>query len=79
MPCELDPKMPKATNALHGDQISAAQAGVAKSVVGRDTRAEERGASADLSSSGMEAMPRASAIITSAYPPSTVTPGITGF
>ena len=35
--------MPKTTNALHGDQISAAQAGVAKSVVGRDTRAEERG------------------------------------
>src|ERR1700730_2632457 len=33
-------------------------------------------ASADLSSSGMEAM-RASAIITSAYPPSTVTPSIT--
>jgi hypothetical protein len=35
--------MPKATNALHGDQISTAQAGVAKSVVGGDTRAEERG------------------------------------
>ena|GEM_PF-4914657 len=34
--------MPKATNALHSDQISAAQAGVAKSVVGRDIRAEER-------------------------------------
>jgi hypothetical protein len=32
----------------------------------------------ELSSSGMEAMPRASAIITSAYPPSTVTPGVTG-
>src|SRR5712692_1345922 len=29
--CELNPKMPKATNALHGDQIAAAQAGVAKS------------------------------------------------
>src|SRR4029077_6883693 len=43
MPCELDPRMPKTTNALYGDQISAAQAGVAKSVVGRDTRAEERG------------------------------------
>jgi hypothetical protein len=40
---KLDTQMPKATNALHPDQISAAQAGVAKSVVGRDTRAEERG------------------------------------
>jgi hypothetical protein len=35
--------MPKATNALHRDQITTAQAGVAKSVVGRDTRAEKRG------------------------------------
>jgi hypothetical protein len=35
--------MPKATNALHSDQISSAQAGVAKGVVGRDPRAEERG------------------------------------
>jgi hypothetical protein len=35
--------MPQAANALHGDQISTAQAGVAKSVVGGDTRAEERG------------------------------------
>ena len=43
VPRKLDTKMPKATNALHSDQISAAQAGVAKSVVGRDTRAEERG------------------------------------
>ena len=42
VPRKLDTKMPKATNALHRDQISAAQAGVAKSVVGRDTRAEER-------------------------------------
>jgi hypothetical protein len=33
----------KSTNALHGDQISTAQAGVAKSVVSRDTRAEKRG------------------------------------
>src|SRR6266850_8370683 len=41
--------------------------------------AQRRGAaSVELSSSGMEAMPRASAIITSAYPPSTVTPGVTG-
>jgi hypothetical protein len=31
----------KATNALHSDQISAAQAGVAKSVVGCDPRTEE--------------------------------------
>src|SRR5580700_7227213 len=43
MPHKLDAKMPKSTNALHGDQISAAQAGVAKSVVSRDTRAEKRG------------------------------------
>jgi hypothetical protein len=42
VPRKLDAKMPKATNALHGDQISAAQASVAKSVVGGDTRAEER-------------------------------------
>jgi hypothetical protein len=40
---KLDTKMPEATNTLHSDQISAAQAGVAKRVVGRDTRAEERG------------------------------------
>jgi hypothetical protein len=38
---ELDTKMPKAANALHSDQVSAAQAGIAKSVVGRDTRAKE--------------------------------------
>src|SRR5207247_589353 len=43
VPRKLDTKMPKATNALHGYQISAAQAGVAESVVGRDTCAEERG------------------------------------
>src|SRR5713226_2351851 len=43
VPGKLDAKVPKATNALHSDQISAAQAGVAKSVVGGDTRAEERG------------------------------------
>src|SRR5580704_1985176 len=36
-------------------------------------------ASADVSSSGTEEMPRASAIITSAYPPSVVTPDTTGF
>jgi hypothetical protein len=34
--------MPKATNALHRNQISTAQAGVAKSVVGRNARAEQR-------------------------------------
>jgi hypothetical protein len=34
--------MPKAANSLHCDQISTAQAGVAKSVVGRDPRAEKR-------------------------------------
>ena len=42
VPRELDTKMPKATNALQSDQISSAQASVAKSVVGRDTRAEQR-------------------------------------
>jgi hypothetical protein len=40
VPRKLDTKMTKATNALHGDQISAAQAGVPKSVVGSDARAE---------------------------------------
>jgi hypothetical protein len=43
VPRKLDTQMPKATNALHGDQISPVQAGVAKSVVGGNTRAEERG------------------------------------
>ncbi len=43
VPRKLDAEMPKATNALHSDQISAAQTSVAKSVVGRNTRAEERG------------------------------------
>jgi hypothetical protein len=42
MPRKLDAKMPKSTNALHGDQISAAQPGVTKSVVGGDTRAKQR-------------------------------------
>src|SRR5690349_2342278 len=42
----------------------------------RDHPGRRRGAaSADLISSGMEARPRASAITTSAYPPSTVIPG----
>jgi len=79
VPRKLDTKMAKSTNALHGDQISAAQAGIAKSVVGRDTRQRRGAASADVSSSGTEAMARASAIITSAYPPSAVTPDTTGF
>jgi hypothetical protein len=43
VPRKLDTKMPKTTNTLHSDQISTTQAGVAKSVVGRDPRAEERG------------------------------------
>jgi hypothetical protein len=42
VPRKLDAKMSKSTNALHSDQISAAQAGIAKSVVGGDARAEER-------------------------------------
>src|ERR1700686_4948622 len=43
VPRKLDTKMPKATNALYTDQISTTQAGIAKSIVGRNTRAEERG------------------------------------
>src|SRR4029077_13299194 len=43
VPRKLNTEMPKATNALHSDQISVAQAGIAKSVVGRNARAEERG------------------------------------
>jgi hypothetical protein len=43
VPRKLDTKMPKAANSLYSNQISAAQPGVAKSVVGRDPRAEERG------------------------------------
>src|SRR5580704_2680417 len=39
VPRNLDTKMPKATNALHSHQISAAQPGIAKSVVGGDARA----------------------------------------
>src|SRR4029434_9847358 len=42
VPRELDTQMPKTTDALHPDQISAAQAGIAKSVVSRNARAEER-------------------------------------
>jgi hypothetical protein len=42
VPRELDTEMPKAANALHGDQISAAQARVAKGIVGGDPRAEQR-------------------------------------
>src|SRR4029077_18848695 len=43
VPRKLDTKMPKPANPLYGDQISSAQPGVAKSIVGRDTRAEQRG------------------------------------
>jgi hypothetical protein len=39
---KLDTKMSEAANSLHGDQITAAQAGVAKSVVGRNPCAEKR-------------------------------------
>src|SRR4029077_9814548 len=42
VPRELDAKMPEATNALHSDEISGAQTGIAQSVVGRDARAEQR-------------------------------------
>jgi hypothetical protein len=41
VPRKLDAEMPKAANALHRDQVSTAQAGVAKSVVGGDTRAQQ--------------------------------------
>jgi len=64
-------------NALHRDR-SRPRNGVAKSVVGGDTRAEERGGFGGMSSSGMEAMARASAIITSAILHPTVTPVQTG-
>ncbi len=43
VPRKLDAKMPQTTNALHGHKISATQAGVAKSVISRDARAQERG------------------------------------
>src|SRR5262249_31623332 len=57
VPRKLDGKMPKATNTLHRDQISTAQAGVAKSVVGRNARAEERGGlySSELVRNGSDA------------------------
>ena len=42
-PRKLDAKMPQTTNALHGHKISATQAGVAKSVISRDARTQERG------------------------------------
>ena len=35
--------MPKATDALHSDQITTSQAGIAKRVEGRDARAQEGG------------------------------------
>ena len=35
--------MPKAPNALHSDQVSGPQAGVAKGVIGCNSRAKERG------------------------------------
>src|SRR5258708_13616865 len=42
MPRDRHTQMPKTANPLHGDQVSTAQAGVAKSVVSRNARAEER-------------------------------------
>jgi hypothetical protein len=42
MPCELDPKVPKTTDTLNSDQIAALQTSLAKSVVGRNTRTDER-------------------------------------
>jgi hypothetical protein len=76
VPGELDSEMPQTTNALHTHQISAAQAGVAKGVVCCDARAKQGGGICGIEFIGNR---RASAIITSAYPPSTVTPDTTGF
>jgi hypothetical protein len=42
LPRKLDTQMPKAANALHSNQVATTQAGVAKSVVSRDTRAQQR-------------------------------------
>jgi len=42
VPRKLHTKMPKAANALHSDEISGAQAGIAKRVVGRNACAKER-------------------------------------
>jgi hypothetical protein len=76
---KLDAKMPKATNALHSDQISAAQASVAKSVVGCNPGAEERGG---LYGSEL-VRNRSDAVRFSNHhfriPPSVVTAGMTGF
>jgi hypothetical protein len=43
VPRKLDAKMPEAANTLHGNQISATQASIAKSVVRCNTSAQERG------------------------------------
>src|ERR1700681_2772705 len=43
VPRKLNTKMPQTANALHSHQISAAQTGVAKSVVSGDARAQQRG------------------------------------
>jgi hypothetical protein len=42
LPRKLETQMPKAANALHRNQVTTTQAGVAKSVVSRDTRTQER-------------------------------------
>ena len=39
---KLNAEVSQAPNALHSDRIPGAQTGVAKGVVGRDARAEER-------------------------------------
>jgi hypothetical protein len=43
VPRKLDTKMTEATNALHRHQIASTQTGIAKGVVGRDARAQQRG------------------------------------
>src|SRR5262245_37503295 len=42
MPRKLDTKVSKAANALHSDQISAAQTSITKSVVGCNPGTQER-------------------------------------
>ena len=79
VPRELDPEMPEAADALYGDHVSATQAGIPKRVVRRDAGAEKRRCLHRAQVFRIDARPRASAIITSAYPPSMVMPGITGF
>jgi hypothetical protein len=82
-------RLPDALQRLHGENEAAVRLGFREmtwpfdhsrsdGIGGRRARTSQP-ASAEVSASGMAAMPRASAIITSAYPPSTVIPDTTGF